>query len=1041
MQLYRSETALRASGQPITIARTLLIFEDIQWLTLRFFVRQTIPFFRSLAFSVFAIIPLLSNAQDRCGTVEYMKNLQGLTFDENRKQFEQWMERRLRTKQPRDVQRQQAIFQVPIVVHVIHAGEPVGVGRNISDAQILSQISVLNKDYQRLNTDATSTPPEFQGVAGSLDIEFVLAKQDPEGFATNGIVRVQGTKQSWSINDNYQLKALSYWPAEDYLNVWVCDLTGILGYSQFPVSGLAGLENSSGNRLTDGIVIAYRAFGSRDEGEFDLLTKYNKGRTTTHEVGHFFGLRHIWGDDEGQCDGTDYVEDTPNQSGNSNGCPSHPQVTCGVTSMYQNFLDYTDDTCMNLFTAGQADRMTAVLENSPRRASLLTSHGLSDPLPASNDMGVRTVISPLSGECADMVVPIIEVRNYGSNTVSSAQIDFSIDGVLIETKDFSFAPALSTLQMTTIDFSSTLFTSGLHTVTFEVTLVNGVPDELSINDVLSQAVLIPENTSLPIVENFDSFPTDWQIINPDAKTTWEPATAPNADPSNIAIKMDFYNYEDNLGEIDLFITPLFDLSTEPVALLLFDVAYARFQNDNDGLKVVVLSNCTADVNQGTVVYEKYGSELQTRSPTSNEFSPTNESQWRTEFIDLSNFAGQSNLQLAFVGINDWGNNLYVDNITLLTTPLNDVALQEVISPRPVICSETVSPKVRIQNGGTLVASVTVRVTVNTQDSFVESFSGLDLLGGTARELELSPITLQPGQNTIFVELLEPNGVPDANPSNNVITLYTEVNTAAEQIPVREDFEDDFRDQWTTINPTGGMNWQEINLGSNTALYVNGYNNDFIGDRSWLVSPVLDFSGTPKASMAFDLSYAFRGNIIDRLQILVSTDCGITYSDTIFNATRTALARGQSSPTAWQPGETQWHAFTFDLTRFAGQQEVRIAFVFTNGNGNNIYLDNIEFYLTDNPLPTDYAFSVHPNPFYRSRESREYQLTVTFYLPVKSPVLIEMIDMTGRVVVSERTGNVLNQTYKFFVPDLPEGTYAVRAVTNDQIFTTRVIILK
>ena len=111
------------------------------------------------------------------------------------------MERRLRIKKPRDLERQQAIFQIPIVVHVIHAGEPVGSGRNISDAQILSQIAVLTEDYQRLNADAQTTPLEFQGVAGSLDLEFVLAKQDPEGFATNGIVRVQGPQQSWSINE------------------------------------------------------------------------------------------------------------------------------------------------------------------------------------------------------------------------------------------------------------------------------------------------------------------------------------------------------------------------------------------------------------------------------------------------------------------------------------------------------------------------------------------------------------------------------------------------------------------------------------------------------------------------------------------------------------------------------------------------------------------------------------------------------------------------------------------------------------------------
>src|SRR5690606_26343498 len=113
----------------------------------------------------------------------------------------------------------QGPYQVPVVVHVIHNGEPVGVGANIPDAQILSQLQVLNEDFKRLNADASETPAMFAPVAGSLDIEFVMAKQDPEGLATNGIVRVQGTKSSYSLEDNYLLKSESYWPAEDYINI------------------------------------------------------------------------------------------------------------------------------------------------------------------------------------------------------------------------------------------------------------------------------------------------------------------------------------------------------------------------------------------------------------------------------------------------------------------------------------------------------------------------------------------------------------------------------------------------------------------------------------------------------------------------------------------------------------------------------------------------------------------------------------------------------------------------------------------------------
>ena len=758
-------------------------------------------------------------------------------------------------------------------------------------------------------------------------------------------------------------------------------------------------------------------------------------------MGHFFGLRHIWGDDDGQCDGTgDYVDDTPNQGGEYTGCPSHPQVSCSVTSMFQNFLDYTDDACMNLFTVEQVGRMTTVLENSPRRASLLSSHGLSDPVPLANDLGIREVISPLDGECSSLVTPIIEVRNYGSNLVSSTRITLTIDGVLVETKDFTITP-LSALQSTTLSFSPTPFASGTHTVSFEVTLTNGVADGSSSNNKMSQPVIIPETTSLPIIETFNSIPDLWEIINPDLKTTWEIASAPNVDPANTAAKMDFFNYEDNFGEIDLLVTPVFDLSTEPVALLLFDVAYARFQDDHDGLKVIVLSDCNADVNQGTVVYDKSGAALQTRSPTTDEFVPTNESQWRTEFIDLSAFAGQSNLQLAFVGINDWGNNLYLDNVKVVTTPLDDVTLVEVISPSPVVCSNQITPKVRIRNAGTLVTDVKVRVTVNGQTSTTQAFTGLNLFGGSELEVELSPITLSNSENTVYVELVEPNGLPDVNPSDNTITTYSAVNTAQEEIPIRQNFESEFEDEWTIINPLGGMDWELKSMGANHVLFLNAFNNTNIGDKSWFVSPTLDFSAATEASLTFDLSYAFRGSNNDQLLVLASTDCGISYTDTVFNESRTELANGESSSSSWLPEDSDWQrGLTINLNAYAGESSVRIAFVFVNANGNNIYLDNIEFFVSGTPIIVSNSMSVHPNPFLLS-EADENPLSVTFSLPEKGPVLIEVIDMVGRVLISETPQNVLNQTYTISAPDLNAGMYIVRAKSSTGTFSKRVIIVK
>lgn len=323
------------------------------------------------------LLILTSNAlhsQNRCGTVEYNQQLRkDKNVIESEQEFEQWLNdlgQKLGTT-PEAMRQKAEPYKIRVVVHVIHNGESVGQGANILNPQILSQIDVLNKDFNRLNADATNTPSEFKEVAGNMTIEFVLAEVNPDGISTTGINRVNGNNSSWTIADNAELKALSYWPAENYLNIWVCNLTGYYGFTQFPVSSLEGLSHSSSNRLTDGIIMNHKVFGSSDYGNYNLDPNYNKGRTTTHEVGHFLGLRHIWGD-ANECNATDYINDTPEQSVETIGCPTHPKADCSSTNkMFQNYMDLTDDVCMNLFTKDQVKRMKIVLENSPRRASLL----------------------------------------------------------------------------------------------------------------------------------------------------------------------------------------------------------------------------------------------------------------------------------------------------------------------------------------------------------------------------------------------------------------------------------------------------------------------------------------------------------------------------------------------------------------------------------------------------------------------------------------------------------------------------------------------
>lgn len=284
-------------------------------------------------------------------------------------QFEAWMAGKLAAANQSSGEKVAASRVIPTVVHVIYSN-PAGV-ENISDAQVFSQIDILNEDFGRTNPDTTNTPAAFLPAASNTDIEFCLAQIDPMGNPTNGINRVQIAGGPFTSNtvDN-TIKPATQWDPNQYFNIWVCNLSGgLLGYAQFPdAPTLAGIGGGNGPANTDGCVVLYSSVGRAPANPFG--GPYAAGRTATHEVGHWLGLRHIWGD--GGCAVDDFCADTP-QSDNPNfGCPV-THVSCSSTDMVQNYMDYTDDACMNIFTQDQKARMDVVLGSSPRRASLLTS--------------------------------------------------------------------------------------------------------------------------------------------------------------------------------------------------------------------------------------------------------------------------------------------------------------------------------------------------------------------------------------------------------------------------------------------------------------------------------------------------------------------------------------------------------------------------------------------------------------------------------------------------------------------------------------------
>ena len=259
--------------------------------------------------------------------------------------------------------RGEGVIRIPVVIHILYNNA----SQNLSDAQVKSQIDALNRDFRRKNGDTSNIPARFKGLAADVQIEFVLATADPKGRATTGIIRKYTTVTNWNLDDKIKFSAQGgsdAWDSRSYLNIWVGAMRSNLGYSSSPGADAA----------KDGVVINPSVFGT-----INVAAPFHLGRTATHEVGHWLGLKHIWGDT--YC-GDDLVDDTPKQGGFTTGCPTGFRTSCnnGETGdMYMNYMDYTNDACMNLFTTGQMNRMRSMFNASGPRASLLQSKGLNAP--------------------------------------------------------------------------------------------------------------------------------------------------------------------------------------------------------------------------------------------------------------------------------------------------------------------------------------------------------------------------------------------------------------------------------------------------------------------------------------------------------------------------------------------------------------------------------------------------------------------------------------------------------------------------------------
>jgi hypothetical protein len=319
---------------------------------------------------------------------------------------------------------------IPVVIHVIYFNGT----QNISEDQVNSQIEALNQNFNMENADIATIPKAFLPLAAATNIRFALAKTDPDGRPTNGITRKRSSIERWTDDDHIKYTSfggINAWDTHHYLNLWVSNLSGgLLGYASFPGAPAE----------TDGVVIRYDVFGTRGiagKGQF------NKGRTAVHEVGHWLNLIHLWGDVD--C-GSDEVDDTPPQRGYNRGCPSFPRLNndCAAANpngeMFMNFMDFSDDACMKMFTYGQRQRMLKLFEKDGLRNEMLSSKALGEPY---------NLTSPALPE-----IPAASIKVYPNPVAETLNFQAGKDYIIFSADGRSAATGIISKGQNTLSVSS-----------------------------------------------------------------------------------------------------------------------------------------------------------------------------------------------------------------------------------------------------------------------------------------------------------------------------------------------------------------------------------------------------------------------------------------------------------------------------------------------------------------------------------------------------------------------------------------------------------
>ena len=563
-----------------------------------------------------------------------------------------------------DESERSAVKIIPIVFHIIHNYGP----ENISREQVEDAVRIINEDFQLLNTDQDEVIPAFQSIIGNAEIEFRLARKDPNGNCTDGITR---TVSTLTYNGNDNVKDIISWPRNRYLNVWIVD--DVILESGDRVGGYAYRPGNAPAAIYDGIIVTHTQLGSTGTSNTGNFAR----RTLSHEIGHWFNLNHTWGPSNNpglatNCNQDDSVSDTPNTIGVADQSCNLAQVTCGSLDNVQNIMDYAN--CSIMFSIGQCTRMNAALNaTAGQRNNLWTSANLT----LTGVSGSLPVCAPV----ADFTSSTNTVCTNTNITFNDESYNAEIDPSWTWAWTFPGAnPGNSTAQNPVTQYTQ----PGIYPVTLTVSNSSGGNSRTK-NSFITVRPINPSISS-PFVESFENaaFPN----IDSDPFNNWSVVGAANAfERSTLAsvtgaASLRYNNNVIATGSRTELISPIIDMSgTTSPATITFKLAYARKSaGTNDRMEVYVSNNCGRT---WSLRYAKTGtalSTLPTGQTISGTFTPTSD-QWRTETVSVTTLAGQDNGMVKFVVSDSAGNSIFLEDINILNQPvgIEDITLDDFLT--------------------------------------------------------------------------------------------------------------------------------------------------------------------------------------------------------------------------------------------------------------------------------------------------------------------------------------------------------------------------